>query len=102
LNRIRVGIDMTSYRRVVCGLASTSIFTTWRRSACSVAMSSRIGAIVWQGPHQAAVKSTRTGRSADRTTSSKVLSLSSVTLAMPCATRIDSCLFHLPAPSPGD
>src|SRR3954464_14007294 len=51
-------------------LASTSR-PTMRRSSRSPPSSSRIGCMTRHGPHQAAQKSTRTGRSDSRTTASK-------------------------------
>src|SRR5579862_9770222 len=48
---------------------------TVTRPAISVASSSRNGAIILQGPHHSAQKSTRTGSLARSTSASKVLSL---------------------------
>src|SRR4051812_9075328 len=47
----------------VCGLDSMSILATRSLSLYSVAISSRIGAIILQGPHHSAQKSRRTGLS---------------------------------------
>src|SRR4051812_33814523 len=59
-------------------LASTSR-PTMRRSSRSPPSSSRIGCMTRHGPHQAAQKSTRTGRSDSRTTASKSASVTWVT-----------------------
>src|SRR3982751_3816294 len=47
----------------VCGFDSMSILATRSLSLYSVAISSRIGAIILQGPHHSAQKSRRTGLS---------------------------------------
>ena len=49
--------------------------TMVRRSACSAAISSRIGATCRHGPHHSAQKSTITGLSLLRTSASKVASV---------------------------
>ncbi|BBZ31160.1 hypothetical protein MMAD_54550 [Mycolicibacterium madagascariense] len=67
MNRINVGIDTTWKSRAVPGLASTSIFATVSAPAFSLAISSSTGAIILQGPHQVAQKSTSTGVLLDRT-----------------------------------
>src|SRR5205823_3950508 len=59
LKRIRVGIDITSYRAAVAWLSSTFSLTI-RRSSRSAAISSSEGAITRHGPHQGAQKSTST------------------------------------------
>src|SRR5579862_4311141 len=51
---------------------------TWIFPACSVAISSRTGAIILHGPHHSAQKSTSTGVSAALTCSSNVASLRAV------------------------
>jgi hypothetical protein len=51
---------------------------TVTRPAISVASSSRNGAIILQGPHHSAQKSTSTGSLARSTTASKLLSLTGV------------------------
>src|SRR6188768_1097451 len=51
----------------VCGFDSMSIFAMRSLSLYSVAISSRMGAIILQGPHHSAQKSRRTGLSDFRT-----------------------------------
>src|SRR5688572_9027020 len=63
LNRIRVGMLRMPNLGGVCGLDSMSILATRSLSLYSVAISSRIGAIILQGPHHSAQKSSRTGLS---------------------------------------
>src|SRR5689334_22738548 len=62
LNRIRVGMETTWKLCAVSGLASTSSF-----SLRSLAISSRTGATILQGPHHVAQKSTSTGLLLDNT-----------------------------------
>src|SRR5690348_4767144 len=64
------------------GLASMSILRTLTRPSYSVASSSTIGAIILQGLHHAAQKSTRTGTSESRTSDLKVVSVTSAALAI--------------------
>src|ERR1035437_2177203 len=64
------------------GLASTSILTTSIESPYFWASFSSSGATIRHGPHQAAQKSTITGRCALRTTSSKVSSVTALTSAI--------------------
>src|SRR5207302_8821030 len=78
LNRIIVGMPRTPYLRGVCGFSSMLSLATVTRPAISLARSSRNGAIILQGPHHSAQKSTRTGSWARRTSASKVLSLTAV------------------------
>src|SRR6201999_711419 len=61
LKTIRVGIDMTPYLAAVSWFSSTLSLTMLSLSACSAAISSRLGAITRHGPHQGAQKSTRVG-----------------------------------------
>src|SRR6478735_1232191 len=56
----------------ISGFSSTLSLATVRCSACSPAISPRIGAIILHGPHHSAQKSTTTGLSEDATVSSKV------------------------------
>src|SRR5207302_1223860 len=78
LNRIIVGMPRTPYLRGVCGFSSILTLATVTRPAISVASSSRNGAIILQGPHHSAQKSTSTGSLARSTTASKLLSLTGV------------------------
>ncbi|CFW40011.1 Uncharacterised protein [Bordetella pertussis] len=54
LNSIRVGMPRTPYLAAVSWFSSTFSLATVRRPAYSAATSSRMGAIILQGPHQAA------------------------------------------------
>src|SRR4051794_12212041 len=65
---------ITSKRRAVSGLSSTLSLAICSRPDCSLAISSRAGAIILHGPHHSAQKSTTTGVSALPTLSSKVAS----------------------------
>jgi len=69
-----VGILITPKRIAVLGLSSTLSLETVSLPDCSVAISSRIGAIILQGPHHSAQKSTMTGSLAAPICSSKVAS----------------------------
>src|SRR5205085_10934682 len=71
LNTMRVGMLMTSYRRAVSGLSSTLSLPMVILPSCSLAISSSTGAIILQGPHHSAQKSTRTGVSEPLMVSSK-------------------------------
>ena len=77
LKRISVGIDITPYCAAVCGLSSTLSFTT-RMSCRSLFSSSRCGAMIRQGPHQGAQKSTSTGSGDSSTSAAKLLSVTSM------------------------
>src|SRR3954466_5821818 len=68
----------TPYLRGICGFSSMLTLATVTLPAMSVASSSRNGAIILQGPHHSAQKSTRTGSLARKTVSSKLLSLTAV------------------------
>src|ERR1700691_665544 len=59
----------------VCGFSSMLILATLTRSWYSPAISSRIGAIILQGPHHSAQKSSNTGLSDFRTSWLKVASV---------------------------
>src|SRR5690606_16680336 len=61
LNNMSVGTPRMPYLAAVPGHSSTSTLTIRRRSANSTATCSRTGAIILQGPHQVAIKSTSTG-----------------------------------------
>ena len=65
---------MTSNRRARSGASSTLTLAIRMDPACSAAISSRIGAIILQGPHHSAQKSTSTGSDEEPTSSSKVVS----------------------------
>src|SRR6201986_4211874 len=71
LKIIRVGIDITPYFDAVFGLSSTLSFTILTFSPIAPAISSRAGAIMRQGPHHSAQKSTTTGPWALSTSASK-------------------------------
>ena len=75
LKRMRVGMLMTSNRRVMSRLSSMLSLATSSFPACSEAISSSTGAIILHGPHHSAQKSTSTGTSEDLTCSSKLASL---------------------------
>ena len=64
------------------GFASTSTLTTSTAPSYFAASFSISGATILQGPHQAAQKSTTTGRSALRTSSSKFASVATLISAM--------------------
>src|SRR6201987_4719282 len=74
LKIIRVGIDITPYFDAVFGLSSTLSFTILTLSPIVPAISSSAGAIIRQGPHHSAQKSTTTGPDASSTSDSKVAS----------------------------
>src|SRR5215813_12950994 len=71
LNSIRVGIDMMPYFCAVFGLSSTLSLTILTLPLSEPAISSSAGAIILQGPHHSAQKSTTTGSVALRTWASK-------------------------------
>src|SRR5947209_3470308 len=71
LKIIRVGIDITPYFDAVFGLSSTLSFTILTLSPIEPAISSSAGAIMRQGPHHSAQKSTTTGPLALSTSASK-------------------------------
>src|SRR5580765_2037413 len=61
LNSISVGIDMMPYLAAVFGFSSTLSLTILTLSPSWPAISSSAGAIMRQGPHHSAQKSTTTG-----------------------------------------
>ena len=63
---MRVGMLMTPYFSARSGASSVLTLQT-RSSGCSAAICATTGAIMRQGPHQVAQKSTRTGLSAPKT-----------------------------------
>src|SRR5665213_484876 len=71
LKIIRVGIDITPYFEAVFGLSSTFSLTILTLSPIAPEISSRAGAIMRQGPHHSAQKSTTTGPVALSTSASK-------------------------------
>src|SRR5579883_2109246 len=75
LNRISVGMPRTPYFIGVCGFSSMLILATVTLPFMSVASSSRKGAIILQGPHHSAQKSTSTGPEDFSTSCSKLWSL---------------------------
>src|SRR5664279_6404122 len=74
LYRITVGIPRMPYLPGVDGLASMSSFAIVILPSYCLAISSRTGANILQGPHHSAQKSTRTGLPDCRTSLSKVAS----------------------------
>jgi hypothetical protein len=72
--RTSVGMLRIANRPAVRGLASLSTFTSTARPCSSRAATSNCGAMMRQGPHQAAQKSTTTGSSERATNVSKLLS----------------------------
>src|SRR5438046_4435454 len=74
LKIIRVGIDITPYFEAVFGLSSTFSFTILTLSPIAPEISSSAGAIMRQGPHHSAQKSTTTGPVALSTSASKSVS----------------------------
>src|SRR5580700_8901320 len=71
LKIISVGIDITPYFEAVFGLSSTFSFTILTLSPIAPEISSSAGAIMRQGPHHSAQKSTTTGPVALSTSASK-------------------------------
>src|ERR1700749_1605063 len=71
LKSIKVGIDITPYFDAVFGLSSTFSFTILTLSPIAPEISSSAGAIMRQGPHHSAQKSTTTGPVALSTSASK-------------------------------
>src|SRR5258708_21555555 len=81
LNRIKVGMPLIPYVATVDGLSSTFSFTTARLPKYCSAIASTVGDNIRQGAHQAAQKSTSTGFPDFRTSCSKELSVTSLTLS---------------------
>merc|ERR1712078_372801 len=75
LNIITVGMLLMPYSVATAGLSSVLSLTALSFPLYSSASSSTSGAIIRQGPHQGAQKSTRTGRSHFRTFSSQSASV---------------------------
>src|SRR5436309_9887534 len=71
LKIIKVGIDITPYFEAVFGLSSTFSLTILTLSPIAPEISSSAGAIMRQGPHHSAQKSTTTGPVALSTSVSK-------------------------------
>src|SRR5258705_12447968 len=80
-NSIEVGMPLIPYIAAVDGLSSTFSFTTARLPEYCSAIASTVGDNIRQGAHQAAQKSTSTGFSDFRTSCSKDLSFTSLTLS---------------------
>ena len=78
LNIMTVGILRIPYSVAVLGLSSVFSFTHRTLPTYSFASSSTIGAIIRQGPHHGAQKSTSTGISHCNTISFHVLSVTSL------------------------
>src|SRR5205807_2283821 len=74
LKIINVGIDWMPYLAAVCGFSSTLSLTILTLPPSVPAISSSAGAIIRQGPHHSAQKSTTTGPVAFNTSDSKVAS----------------------------
>src|SRR5262245_43940969 len=74
LKIISVGMDWMLYFAAVCGFSSTLSLTIFTFSPSEPAISSSAGAIIRQGPHHSAQKSTTTGLVAFNTSDSKVAS----------------------------
>src|SRR5690349_19814479 len=74
LKIISVGFDWMQYFVAVCGFSSTLSMTILTFSPSEPAISSSAGAIIRQGPHHSAQKSTTTGLADFRTSDSKVAS----------------------------
>ena len=70
-NRNTVGMLSTRYAVASSGCSSTFTFPTFSTPSCASAISAMTGASIRHGPHQVAQKSTSTGRSPRRTSSSK-------------------------------
>src|SRR2546422_6385773 len=81
-NSNRVGIENTPNRPAVLGLLSTSSLPTLSLLDSASAIASTSGAIMWQGWHHSAQKSSSTGASEPDTSASKLSSLISVIPAM--------------------
>ena len=79
LKTIRVGIERMPYLPATPGFSSTLSLAIFTLPCISVAISSSAGAIIRQGPHHSAQKSTTTGSLELMTSASK---LASVTLAV--------------------
>src|SRR5215212_3513144 len=73
-----IGIDRTLKRDAVLMFESTSSLVIFTLPACSTAIWSRIGAIMRQGPHQVAQKSTMVSPDACSTSCSKLESVTAV------------------------
>src|SRR5262249_20870467 len=81
LKRLKGGMPLIPYASAVHGLSSTFSFTTATLPEYCSAIASTVGDSIRQGTHQAAQKSTSTGFSDFRTSCSKELSVTSLTLS---------------------
>src|SRR5579884_446786 len=93
LKNSSLGIDMIPYRLASSGSSSTFTFKTLTRPAYSSASASTWGAIILQGPHQTAQKSTSTGTDDCRTCSSKSLEVTAAALLIVSNLRIRNSSF---------
>src|ERR1700758_5150109 len=81
LNTISIGIDITRNCEAIWGFSSTLSLAILTLPAISVAISSSAGAIMRQGPHHSAQKSTTTGSEDFSTSSAKDTSVTLIVLA---------------------
>src|SRR3954466_13000376 len=77
-----IGIERTLKRDAVLMFASTSSLVIFTLPACSTAIWSRIGAIMRQGPHQVAQKSTMVRPEAFSPSDSKLASVTATAFDM--------------------
>ena len=82
LNTIRVGMPRTPYFFGVAGLWSMLILAIFSLPSSFWPISYKAGAIILQGPHHSAQKSTRTGPEAFRTSDSNEVSLTWLVLML--------------------
>src|SRR3984885_10648212 len=83
LNIISVGIDMMPYFAATPGFSSTLSLTILTLPLSDLEISSSAGAIILQGPHHSAQKSTTTGSVAFSTSCSNVASVVLSTIGKP-------------------
>src|SRR4029077_18084503 len=83
LNSMSVGIDMMPYLAAVPGFSSTLSLTILTLPSSDLEISSSAGAIMRQGPHHSAQKSTTTGPLALITSLSNVASVTLSTIGIP-------------------
>ena len=83
LNKIIVGIDLTSCLNAIIEFSSVFNFAVIKADSYSELISSKIGASTRQGLHHSAQKSTSTGRSLSSTTESKSLVVTSINSCLP-------------------
>src|SRR5690554_1009981 len=80
--RSKVGIERMLYLGAVASFSSIFNLAILTLPAYSSASTSSTGAIILQGPHQAAQKSTSTGMSEPRTSASNELSVTLIILSL--------------------